>query len=55
MTTALKLTDEDVTVYQDELDILEEKHTINNDEWCSLMTRFLHTFGAFNENIKIDK
>ena len=48
-----KLNAQDVQTYEIELDLAEERHTISNDQWCDLMSRFLHTFGNLNETIKI--
>lgn len=45
-----KLDATDVQAYEIELDIAEEQHKINTEQWCDLMSRFLHTFGALNEN-----
>ena len=48
-----KLNATDVQTYEIELDLAEERHAISNDQWCDLMSRFLHTFGNLNETIKI--
>ena len=48
-----KLNAQDVQTYEIELDLADERHAISNDQWCDLMSRFLHTFGNLNETIKI--